>query len=120
MSLAYTQRVEGLFILPYSLDEDQTSSSLCVLRELVCLCECVSILSVPVQVCRLRYSSAPLFFLNVIVECSSEMNLHTCIITEGNTIGYILLTPPCRVLISDSHFFFQSSSLQLDTNTLRV
>lgn len=91
----------GLFILhthsmrmtSSSSSFDFTLPSLCVCvsgRALVCLCECVSIISVPVQ---LRFSSALLFFLNVIVECSSEMNLHTRILTEGNTIGYILLTP---------------------------
>lgn len=33
-----------------------------------------------------------LFFLNVIVKCSSEMTLNMCILSEGNTLGYILLT----------------------------
>lgn len=115
---------------PYSLNEDQTSSSfdftltsLCVcVRLCVCVCVCmnVSIISVPVQVCQLHFSSAPLFFLNVIVECSSEMNLHTCILTEGNTIGYILLTP-CVVCLFNIQTFLpeRSSSLQLNTNTLR-
>lgn len=114
---------------PYSLNEDQTSSSFDFTLTSLCDCVCVcvrlcvcmngSIISVPVQVCQLHFSSAPLFFLNVIVECSSEMNLHTCILTEGNTIGYILLTPCVVCLFIQTFLPERSSSLFLSsTQTL--
>lgn len=115
----------GLFILHILSTRTRHHQHLISLFHLwvfVCLCVCmnVSIISHPVQVCQLHFSSAPLFFLNVIVECSSEMNLHTCILTEGNTIGYILLTP-CVVWLFNIHTFLpeHSSSLQLNTNPLR-
>lgn len=115
----------GLFILHIHSARTRHHHHLISLFHLwvfVCLCVCmnVSIISDPVRVCQLHFSSAPLFFLNVIVECSSEMNLHTCILTEGNTIGYILLTP-CVVCLFSIHTFLpeHSSSLQLNTNPLR-
>lgn len=42
-----------------------------------------------------------LFFLNVIVKCSSEMTLNMCILTEGiHLVIYFLLPESCHLFVS--------------------